>query len=418
MHRSKLRKVELLAPAGNFEKLEIVLHYGADAVYLAGKAFSLRDFSGNFSFEEIETAVHLAHDYGAKVYVAANIFARPAHLPAIEDYIRQLKKIRPDGLIVSDPAIITIVRRSAPELMLHLSTQANTTNHDSVRFWYQQGIHRINAARELSLAEIEILTKQCEAEIEVFVHGAMCISYSGRCLMSNYMARRPSNQGMCCQPCRFQYTVMEETRPGQYFPIAEDEHGTYIFNSKDLCMIEHIPEMIQTGIRALKIEGRMKGIHYAATAVKIYREALDRYFADPESYTMQPYWLAELKKITSRGYCTGFYLDQPDQRAPSYKPSTPPTFALAGKVLASAGKNRAHIEVRNKIRTGEAIEILKPNGPPIFDRIATIINAEGDKVAYANPGSHVTIDLGVDCQRFDLLRQAVQLKDNSRRIIN
>jgi putative protease len=400
-----LKKIELLAPAGDFEKLEIVLHYGADAVYLAGKEFSLRNFSGNFSIEEIRGALDLAHSYGAKAYVAVNIFARPADLVPIEAYIQQLKTAAPDGLIVADPALVAMVRRIAPELPLHLSTQANTTNDEAVRFWQSAGVRRINAARELSLAEIAQLVKAGAVEIEAFVHGAMCISYSGRCLLSNYMARRHSNQGMCCQPCRFQYAVMEKTRPGQYFHIAEDEQGTYIFNSRDLCMLEHLPAMIGTGIRALKIEGRMKGIHYAATAVKIYREAIDAYYADPEEYVLRPFWQQELDKITSRGYCTGFYLDNPDQAVPSYSPPQPPTHALAGKVLSPAGKNRAYIEVRNQIRQDDTVEIVKPSGPSVPDRIQKIVDNEGHRVEIAHPASHATVELTTDCQRFDLLRR-------------
>ena len=371
------KKIELLAPAGNFEKLEIVLHYGADAVYLAGKEFSLRNFSGNFGLEDIKAAIDLANSYDAKVYVAANIFARSGDLRAIEAYIHQLKAMGPHGLIVADPAIVAMARRIAPELPLHLSTQANTTNDEAVRFWQSQGVRRINAARELSLSEIAQLAQAGTVEIEAFVHGAMCISYSGRCLLSNYMARRPSNQGMCCQPCRFQYAVMEETRPGQYFPLAEDEQGTYIFNSMDLCMLAHLPAMIGTGVRALKIEGRMKGIHYAATAVKVYREAIDSYYSNPDGYFPKAFWQAELNKITSRGYCTGFYLDDPEQVVPSYSFPRPPTHALAGKVLSQAGRHKANIEVRNQIRLGDAVEIVKPSGPVIPDRIHAIMNNEG-----------------------------------------
>ncbi len=404
MNPDNPKKIELLAPAGNFEKLEIVLHYGADAVYLAGKEFSLRNFSDNFSIEEIKAALDLAHSYDAKAYVAVNIFARPGDISPIEAYIHQLKTVRPDGLIVADPAIVAISRRIAPELPLHLSTQANTTNDEAVRFWQSVGVRRINAARELSLAEITQLTKTGTVEIEAFVHGAMCISYSGRCLLSNFMARRPSNQGMCCQPCRFQYAVVEESRPGQYFALSEDEKGTYIFNSRDLCMLGHLPAMVGAGIRALKIEGRMKGIHYAATAVKVYREAIDSYYSDPDAHVLRPYWQEELDKITSRGYCTGFYLDDPDQAVPSYTLPQPPPHALAGKVLSPAGKNRAHIEVRNQIRQGDAVEIVKPSGPAVPDRIQCIMNNEGQKVAIANPASRATVELTTDCQRFDLLR--------------
>jgi U32 family peptidase len=407
MGNAKHNKIELLAPAGNLEKLEIVLHYGADAVYLAGKAFSLRNFSENFSLDEIEVAIALAHATGARVYVTVNVFARPGDLAALENYIHELRALAPDGLIAADPAVVALIRRIAPQMPLHLSTQANTTNDAAVRFWKSQGVRRINAARELSLTEIAQLAQVPGIEIEAFVHGAMCISYSGRCLLSNYMAHRPSNQGMCCQPCRFQYAVMEATRPGQYFPLAEDEHGTYIFNSRDLCMLGHLPAMIGSGVRALKIEGRMKGIHYAATAVKVYREALDSYYSDPDGYVPQAYWLTELNKITSRGYCTGFYLADSNEAAPSFAVSQPPTHALAGKVLASAGRQRACIEVRNQIRQGDSIEILKPSGPAIPDRIRSITDNEGQPVTIAHPATRVTVELNTDCHKFDLLRLGV-----------
>jgi putative protease len=317
MHTIQHKRVELLAPAGNFEKLEVVLHYGADAVYLAGKMFSLRNFSDNFSIEEMASAIDLAHKHHTKVYVTINIYARNQDLNPLQEYIANVAAMAPDGIIVADPAILALVRRLASGVAIHMSTQANTTNIASARFWEQQGAVRINAARELSLEEIGQLSSIGTMEIEAFVHGAMCMSYSGRCLLSNYMARRPSNQGMCCQPCRFRYAVVEETRPGQYFPVSEDDHGTYIFNSRDLCMLAHLPSMIDSGVRALKIEGRMKGIHYAATAVKVYREAIDRYYADPTDFTLAPYWQSELDKITSRGYCTGFYLNDPQQVQPN-----------------------------------------------------------------------------------------------------
>ena len=400
-------RVELLAPAGNFEKLELVLHYGADAVYLAGKAFSLRNFAGNFCLEELEAAIVLAHDHNVKVYVAVNIFARNVDLAPLETFLQVLGKLKPDAIIVADPAVLALTHRLLPDMALHLSTQANTTNALAAQFWRSQGVRRVNLARELTLAEIKEIAHQSHIQVEAFVHGAMCISYSGRCLLSNAMAQRPSNQGMCCQPCRFQYAVVEETRPGQFFPLAEDQRGTYIFNSYDLCMLEHLPEMIQAGVRALKIEGRMKGIHYAATSVKIYREAIDCYYQDAEGYQVRPYWRAELDKITSRGYCTGFYLGNPRQVSTCNAPARPSASTLLGKVLASAGRHKAHIEVRNRIQSGECIEILKPSGPAVSDRIIHILDLEGRPVQTAHAGSRVTLHLATDCQRFDLLRRKI-----------
>lgn len=400
-----IEKVELLAPAGNFEKLEIVLHYGADAVYLAGKAFSLRNFSGNFDIDELAAAIELAHTHQANAYVAANIFARQDDLAPLAAYLQQLSAIKPDGIIIADPAIVSLCAKLAPNIPIHLSTQANTTNTESVKFWRRLGVQRINAARELTLDEINAMTAVEGIQIEAFVHGAMCISYSGRCLLSNYMAQRPSNQGMCCQPCRFQYAVVEQTRPGQYFGIAEDDRGTYIFNSKDLCMVAHLPRMIQAGIHTLKIEGRMKGIHYAATAVKIYREAIDRYYQNPENYALQPHWQVELDKISNRGYCTGFYLNDPEQTKVNDQAPTAPTHTLAGKVLAPAGHGRAHIEVRNQIRLNETIEIVKPAGPAIATRVTQIIDNQGEIAHVAQPGQHVTIEIDTKCERLDLIRR-------------
>lgn len=405
MHSDPSKRVELLAPAGNFEKLEVVLHYGADAVYLAGKMFSLRNFSDNFSLDEMASAIKLAHAHNANVYVAVNIYARNRDLQSLQEYITQLAAIGPDGVIVSDPAIVSMVRKRTPDMPIHLSTQANTTNTEAVRCWRSQGVCRINAARELSLEEIKQLSAVDGMQIEAFVHGAMCISYSGRCLLSNYMAQRPSNQGMCCQPCRFRYSLVEETRPGQYFPIGEDDKGTYIFNSRDLCMLAHLPAMIDAGIDALKIEGRMKGIHYAATAVKIYREAIDRFYADPADYAPASYWQSELDKITSRGYCTGFYLDERQQIIPNYRRPQPPTYALAAKVLSSGDRGYAQVEVRNQIRLGDIVEILTPAGPPLKDSIADIVTSDGRQKNVANPGDRVSVQLCNTVRRFDLLRR-------------
>ncbi|MEJ2040096.1 MAG: U32 family peptidase, partial [Desulfosarcinaceae bacterium] len=395
---------ELLAPAGNFEKLEIVLHYGADAIYLAGKDFSLRSFSSNFSLEEMRTAFDLVHSHGAKAYVTVNIYARNQDLPGLERYLRELGAMAPDGLIISDPAVLLIARRTLPDVPLHLSTQANTTNAMAAQFWQSQGVKRINVARELSLKEITRLAEQTDLEIEAFVHGAMCISYSGRCLLSNFMAQRPSNQGMCCQPCRFKYALVEETRPGQYFPIDGDHRGTYILNSKDLCMLAHLPEMLRAGIRTLKIEGRMKGINYAATTVKIYREALDHLLQGNSPYRLQDYWQEELNKVTSRGYCTGFYLGDKEQTAPGLAPPKAPETVLVGKVLSSAGRHMASVEVRNQIRPHMPIEILKPSGPVLKDTVDFITDDLGQNLAKAQPGQHVILHLHHDCSRLDLLR--------------
>jgi putative protease len=400
-------KIELLAPAGNSEKLEIALHYGADAVYLAGKDFSLRNFSGNFTLPEMGAAVRLAHGLGKKVYVACNIYPRNHELKAIATYLAQLGAIRPDAVIVADPGIFEMAREIIPEIPLHISTQANTTHWADAMFWKKMGAVRVNAARELHLSEISEIVRKSHMEVECFVHGAMCISYSGRCLLSSFMAGRDSNRGLCCHPCRWQYAVMEETRPGKFMPVMEDQRGTYIFNSRDLCMIEHLPEMIQAGITSLKIEGRMKGIHYIAAVVKTYREALDAWYQDPAGYRVNGAWIAELLRISHRGYSTGFYLGNPDQVFPNfdnYKSFQDHVFL--GKILESDTGQSIVCDVRNKIRKGESIEILVRKGPPQTDNVLAITDMEGAPLDEARTGTRVRLTLNGVYAPCDLIRKA------------
>ncbi len=398
-------KPELLAPAGNFEKLEIAIHFGADAVYLAGKNFSLRSFSGNFAADELSQAVQFAHDRGVKVYVACNIYSRNEDQRAISEYLAQIGDICPDGIIISDPGIFAQARKLIPQIPIHISTQANTTNYHAALFWEQLGAKRIVVARELSLPEIREIADNTSLEIEAFVHGAMCISYSGRCLLSSFMAHRESNRGLCCHPCRWNYAVMEETRPGQYFPIAEDERGTYIFNSKDLCMISHIPEMIGARICSFKIEGRIKGINYVGSVVKVYREAIDSYCENPESYTVRPEWLEELAKLDYRGYCTGFYLNEPDQTVPNYDREAYLTdYVFAAKVLGKTDED-IFIEARNKLCVGDSIEILRAKGRIITATIQHIRDEQGRNLAAAQPGNRVRIGINRDCDTNDLIRR-------------
>jgi putative protease len=401
-----LPDVELLAPAGDFEKLEIAIHYGADAVYVAGQNFSLRSFSGNFSLNELQRAVALAHTHNVKLYLACNIYSRNSEQDAIADFLKSIGTIRPDAVIIADPGIFLAAREIIPHIPVHLSTQANTTNYNAVRFWSNLGIKRINAARELTLEEIADIACKFPVEIEAFVHGAMCISFSGRCLLSSFMAHRESNRGLCAHPCRWKYAMVEESRPGQYMPIMEDNRGTYIMNSRDLCMIEHIPRMISTGITSLKIEGRMKGIHYLATTVKAYREAIDRYLADPENYHTNTMWKEELEIINYRGYCTGFYLNETEQLTPNFnmqKPEHKPVFV--GKIINQPSPRDTRIEVRNKIFRDEYIEILRPVGPVIKDQILDIVDAHHQSMAFAQPGSKVTLKLSHYCSPNDLIRR-------------
>jgi putative protease len=399
-------KTELLAPAGNREKLEIAVHYGADAVYLAGKDFSLRNFSENFTYDELESAILFAHKAGVKVYVACNIYSRNSEQGAISDHLQRIAGASPDAVIIADPGILAEARKVMPEMPVHLSTQANTTNFRAALFWKSMGVTRINAARELSLMEIEEIASISGVETEAFVHGAMCISYSGRCLLSNFMENRDSNRGECCQPCRFRYSVVEETRPGIYMPVDEDGRGTYIFNSKDLCMIEHIPEMINAGVASLKIEGRMKGINYVASTVKVYREAIDSYYESPENYSVKDEWTEELSRISNRGYCTGFYFGNMKEAVPNYLDIKPPTGrTFIGKVAGVENRNTAVIVVRNRFFVNDPVDILGKKGPAKRDTIKRILDADGNEVTAARSGSTVKVLLENKCSVNDLLRK-------------
>ena len=401
----RIKKAELLAPAGNFEKLQIAIHYGADAVYLADQNFSLRNFSENFTIDELASAVAFSRKHGVKVYVACNIYSRNAEQKDIRNYLKKLSEVGPDAVIVADPGIFMEARTTIPQIRLHLSTQANTTNYKSAMFWKKLGARRINIARELSLNEVKEITRCSGIEIEAFVHGAMCVSYSGRCLLSNFMANRASNQGLCSHPCRWKYALVEELRPGEYFPFAEDRRGAYIFNSKDLCMIEHIPEMLESGIVSLKIEGRMKGIHYLASTVKVYREAIDAYIENPEKYEIKERWLEELERINHRGYCTGFYFGDPDQISPAYEINKNRNQVFLGKVIDNAGEVGVNIDVRNKIFQGEIIEVLGRKGPARQDKIIEILGPDGKSIPFAQPGSKVMILLDHDCLPNDIIRR-------------
>ncbi|WP_297967885.1 peptidase U32 family protein, partial [uncultured Anaerovibrio sp.] len=306
-----IKKPELLAPAGNMEKLKMALIYGADAVYLGGKAFGLRAFGGNFDDNELKAAVEFAHGLGRKVYVTVNIFPHNSDMEKLPEYLAYLNEIGVDAMLIADLGVFTLARRYAPDTEIHISTQANNTNWVTVNTWADMGASRVVLAREMSLGEIRTIREKCQVELEMFVHGAMCISYSGRCLMSNYMTGRDANRGSCAQACRWRYALVEEKRPGQYFPIEEDDRGTYFFNSKDMCLLPHIGDVINSGVDSLKIEGRMKSVHYAASIVKAYREAIDSYCADPGHFQLKQEWLDELGKVSHRQYTTGFYYNKP-----------------------------------------------------------------------------------------------------------
>jgi putative protease len=402
------KKIELLAPAGNFEKLETAIHYGADAVYLGGRDFSLRNFSGNFTLEEMADAVAFAHQKSVKAYVTCNIYPRTWEAKAIADFMTALEKIGPDAIIIADPGVLSMARRIIPDIPIHLSTQANTTSREALLFWAAQGVTRINTARELSLSEIQEMVDGAPVEIEAFVHGAMCISYSGRCLLSSFMAQRDANRGLCAQPCRWRYAVVEELRPGLYMPLAEDDRGSYIFNSRDLCMIDHIPEIVGSGITSLKIEGRMKGLHYLAVAVRTYRQAIDSYYTAPNAYAVSDDWRKALSGITQRGFCTGFYSGDPNQQLPDYQQNPPDdTPKFVGKIMKKTGERLLIVGVRNKIHVDDAIDILTASGPAEPNRIVGILSEAGEAMPVAQPNDTVTIEIQrpSNCTEGDMIQR-------------
>ncbi|MBC8442340.1 MAG: U32 family peptidase [Deltaproteobacteria bacterium] len=399
-------KPELLAPAGNFEKLEIAIHYGADAVYLAAKNFSLRNFSGNFTDAEMVDAVTFARLHKVKVYLACNIYSRNHEQKELEDFLYKTGQIGPDAIIVSDPGIIMLAKKIIPDIDIHLSTQANTTNLNAARFWHGLGVKRVNLARELSLEEIKEITEDAQIETETFIHGAMCVSYSGRCLLSNFLSGRDSNRGLCSHPCRWKYSVVEELRPNEYHSLMEDDRGSYIFNSKDLSMIEHIPELINANITSLKIEGRMKGINYLASVVKTYRNAIDAYIDDPDTYKTNPDWLSELYQIFHREYCTGFYFNKTEEPQLNYNNiHQGKIHSFIGKIMGSTEDNHYRVGIRNKLTLDDTIEILSPKGSPKRIKIMGLFDMEHNSIDSAQPNTMAILFIGIQCFPNDIVRK-------------
>ena len=379
---------ELLAPAGDLEKLKIAVLYGADAVYFGGEMFSLRAGAGNLTIEEMKEGIAFAHERGKRCYLTMNIFAHNEDIGPLTDYLEQIKKLDIDAFIVSDPGIVDLIQEIIPNAEIHLSTQANMTNYRTANFWYKMGVKRLVLARELTFPEIREIRKNIpsDMEIEAFVHGAMCISYSGRCLLSNFMIERDANRGACAHPCRWKYSLVEEKRPGEYYPVEEDGRGTYILNSRDLCMIEHIPELVNSGIMSAKIEGRMKSIFYVATIVHAYRKAIDAYFADPENYRFNEEWMSELKKVSHREFTTGFYFHQPTNKDQNYQTSAyTREYSFVGLVKDyDAETGFALVEQRNKMTSGEELEIFGTDMDYYAQNISEMYDAEtGDKLESA-----------------------------------
>ena len=405
-----MRRPELLIPASSLEVLKIAVIYGADAVYIGGEAFGLRAKAKNFSMEEIREGIAFAHAHDVKVYITANILAHNGDLDGVREYFAELREIKPDALIISDPGVYMIAKEVCPEIERHISTQANNTNYGPYRFWYEQGAKRVVSARELSLAEIKEIRANIpdDLEIETFIHGAMCISYSGRCLLSNYFTGRDANQGACTHPCRWKYAVVEEKRPGEYLPVYENERGTYIFNSKDLCMIEHIPELMESGIDSFKIEGRMKTALYVATVARTYRRAIDDYKQSPELYREHMAWYQEqISNCTYRQFTTGFFFGKPSDEAQIYDNNTyVKEYTYLGIVGERNEEGLYRIEQRNKFSVGESIEVMKPDGANITVTVQRIVDEEGNDMESApHPKQVLYIDLGQPLAMYDILRR-------------
>lgn len=403
-------KPELLMPAGNLEILKIAVLYGADAVYIGGDMYGLRAKAHNFSYDEMAEGIEFAHRYGKKVYVTANITAHNEDMPGIEEYFSELRDIKPDALIISDPGVFMAARRICPDIDIHISTQSNNVNYETFKFWHMQGAVRVVTARELSLKEIAEIRKNIPAglEIETFIHGAMCISYSGRCLLSNYFTGRDANKGECTHPCRWKYYVMEEKRPGEYLPVEENDRGTYIFNSKDLCMIEHIPDLCRAGINSFKVEGRMKTALYVASVCRIYRMAIDDYYTDEKLYNEKiPYYVEELKKGTYRQYTTGFFYGKPSHDTQIYDNNTyVKNYIYLGLIQGVNDEGLYKFEQKNKFCAGDEIEIMRKSGEIFTVTVKRMVNEEGKEVeSCPHPGENIFIDVGMELEEYDIMRK-------------
>ena len=410
-----MKRPELLVPASSLEVLKTAVIFGADAVYIGGEAFGLRAKAKNFSMEDMREGIAFAHEHEVKVYVTANILAHNRDLAGVEAYFRELREIGPDALIIADPGVFQIAKRVCPEIERHISTQANNTNYETYRFWHELGAKRVVSARELSMEELRELRANIpeDMEIETFIHGAMCISYSGRCLLSAFMTGRSANAGACTHPCRWKYAVMEEKRPGEYFPVEENERGTYIFNSKDLCMIEHIPDLIAAGIDSFKIEGRMKTALYVATVARTYRKAIDDYLEDPALYEAHlPWYREQISRCTYRQFTTGFFYGKPDQETQIYDSNTYIREYTYLGVVGEVKDGLCVIEQRNKFSVGETIEVMKPDGTNPEAVVRAIYNEDGETMESApHPKQKLYVDLGIPVDVMDILRRQEELPE-------
>lgn len=396
---------ELLAPAGNLEKLETALLYGADAVYCGLDQFNLRAQAGNFTLAQLPEACALAHDRGRKLYLTLNAFLRPGEEAGCRRLLEELRGHAHDACIVADPGVLFLLREIDPGRTLHLSTQANTTNAAAAHFWQSQHVKRLNLARELTLDEIRAIRRETDLELEMFVHGAMCVAYSGRCLLSSALTGRSANRGTCSHPCRWRYALQEETRPGEYFPIEEDQCGTYLFNSRDLCLLDHLPALIEAGIDSLKIEGRMKSRYYVAAVTRVYRAALDAWRDDPAAFQVDPAWLRELAAVSHRPYGHGFLLGD----EPAFVHAADSVYRrqcdFVGVVLAVEADGHGLVEGRNRFLLDEELELIGPGMRQAVFRVEPVVSAEGQSLAMVQPNARVRMALPAASRPGDLLRR-------------
>lgn len=408
LNNTSYKKPELVAPAGDVEKLKTAIEYGADAVYVGGEGFNLRMGATNLTIEEIKASTAWVHERGKKIYVALNIFARNYHIKGIRSYVKKLAEIPVNAVIVSDPGIFLTVREIAPHIPIHLSTQANTTNAKSIEFWHQQGMKRAVLARELTLGEIKEITNNSPIQTEVFVHGAMCMSYSGRCLLSSFMSNRHANLGDCSNSCRWQYILKEEKRPDETYPIVEDESGTFILSSKDLCMIQHIPELVHAGVSAWKIEGRMKSPYYVAAVTRVYREALDRYFADPVGYVYDQRWLSELEKVSHREYGTGFFFGNQGYNSQTTHPGNSyiKEYDYLGMINNVLSDGAAEVLAKNRFLSNTPVEIIGMRLTEDFSQVLLDLrNEHNEPIEAAHAGQKVIVKVSRPVHKYFMLRK-------------
>ncbi len=407
-----MKKPEILAPAGSLEVLKTAVIYGADAVYIGGEAYGLRAAAHNFDKEEMAEGISFAHEHGAKVFVTANIYAHNSDLEGVREYFGELKELRPDAVLIADPGVFTIAKEIIPDIPIHISTQSNNVNYETFKFWHSLGAERVVTGRELSLDEIRGIRANVPEtlEIETFAHGAMCMSYSGRCLMSNYMTGRDANKGACTHPCRWTYSLVEEQRPGEYMPVFENERGTFIFNSKDLCMIEHIPELVGAGVDSLKIEGRMKTALYVATVVRAYRKAVDMFFESEEDYKAHMSWfMREVESSSRRKYCTGFFFEKAGEESMYYEAERVAPMTYMGTV-EEVVDGCAVITQKNKFSTGDTMELMKPSGENIIVTVAGILDEHLSPMSSCpHPKQKLFVKFGesVKIEKYDILRSDI-----------